>query len=841
MKGIKRLKSLAGCLLVAGLMISVLFGLLFMLGSNESNVAYADNLSENHIHTGCCVDLRTHESESQIQPYNVSTTEREFCNTLGNTHGKGREQGYTNEFLTTGCGNYMGFGFTYGISDIPYYVDSSTMSESLANTIRAQANMWNQAIMHDGTGQIVNLYEVASPEKINNRPVTRVFRGEEVDPVTKEQVAGMFKSTNDALTILIDSARMKVDTPAHEFGHLLGLGDLDGYDTGLQDHPQHKVLMGYQRGTTEETLQNTIKYQDIQGIAVMNNRHTNHSFFRYVKDDRGKYIHFCFYCDMIDVRYEAGLYSAEMLFTNVCDHAYAKMVSHGSRIWVKCTKCYKVVETDEAHLPALIERPSNLTPLFNGGTGTKTDPFLIDNEQQFRNIGYAYQPFYRPYEGNVNLIASHFKLTKNIVLNGDWAPFPYEFIGSLDGDGHSVTYHMTLDQSDTSEHNFGLFGFVSNVAMIKNLKLLNCSITSDISQEFTCKFSPSIGILAGSIYEAAGGISDIVIENPTINCNFKNAAIGGIAGSLYGTSVNNCKVIGGSITSYSGSLGGMAGFGDINEFVGGECNTTITKNNYSDDDLVGPIVGNSQERSSVGGSTTIQNDKKCLAAGTLITLADGRQVPVETLTGNEMLLVWNLNTGTFDTAPILFIDSDPEKTYQVIDLSFSDGTSVAVVYEHGFWDFNLNKYVYLDKNASQYLGHWFAKQGTDGNGNPTSFRVQLTEVEIRNEVTAVYSPVTYGHLCYYVNGMLSMPGGIEGLFNVFEVNAETMRYDEEAMQADIAEYGLFTFEEFRSLVAVSEEVFSAFNGQYLKVAIGKGLISVDALNTLAVRYADFLN
>lgn len=485
-------------------------------------------------------------------------------------------------------------------------------------------------------------------------------------------------------------------------------------------------------------------------------------------------------------------------------------------------------------------RELNFKNRFSGGNGTKSDPYLINDEQQFRNIGLTYQPFYRPYEGNVNLIASHFKLTNDIVLHGDWAPFPYEFIGSLDGGGHFVSYSITIDESDTSEHCFGLFSRVSNVAMIKNLKLLNCSITSDIGRELTCRYDPDVGILAGSIYQAAGGISDIVIENPAINCNLKNASVGGIAGYLCGTRVNNCKVIGGSITSYSGSLGGMAGFGDIGYFNGGECNTTITKNNYSDGDLVGPIVGNSQERSSVGGTTTILDDNKCLAAGTLITLADGRRVPVETLTGGEMLLVWNLNTGAFDTAPILFIDRDPEKTYQVIDLSFSDGTSVEVIYEHGFWNYNLNRYVYLDKNASQYLGHWFNKQGTDGDGNLISVRVQLTGVEIHNKITAAYSPVTFGHLSYYANGMLSMPGGIGGLFNLFDTDAETMRYDVEAMRADIAEYGLFTYDEFCELVPVSELAFEAFNGRYLKVAIGKGLIDVDSLNALAVRYVEYL-
>lgn len=73
-----------------------------------------------------------------------------------------------------------------------------------------------------------------------------------------------------------------------------------------------------------------------------------------------------------------------------------------------------------------------------------------------------------------------------------------------------------------------------------------------------------------------------------------------------------------------------------------------------------------------------------MAEGTLITLADGSQVPVENLTGGEMLLVWNLYTGSFDIAPILVIDSDALKQYEVIKLTFSDGTTVDVISEHGF-------------------------------------------------------------------------------------------------------------------------------------------------------------
>lgn len=259
------------------------------------------------------------------------------------------------------------------------------------------------------------------------------------------------------------------------------------------------------------------------------------------------------------------------------------------------------------------------------------------------------------------------------------------------------------------------------------------------------------------------------------------------------------------------------------------------------------IYTNNYPGSSTDGGITLflqQNaapptEDSCVAAGTLITLADGRQVPVETLTGNEMLLVWNLHTGSFDVAPILFIDSDALANYKIINLYFSDGTHVKVIDEHAFWDFNLNKYVYLREDASQYIGHWFNKQITDTNGNMAWARVQLTNVTITEEMTTAWSPVTYGHLCLYVNGMLSMPGGIEGLVNTFEVDGNTMRINQAQYLADITTYGLFTYEEFAEICPVPENIFNAVQGQYLKVAIGKGYIDYETLGVLIETYSEF--
>ncbi len=227
--------------------------------------------------------------------------------------------------------------------------------------------------------------------------------------------------------------------------------------------------------------------------------------------------------------------------------------------------------------------------------------------------------------------------------------------------------------------------------------------------------------------------------------------------------------------------------------------------------------------------TSSATEDTCVATGTLITLADGSQIPVEELAGDEMLLVWNIYTGNFDMAPILFIDSDDETTYEIINLYFSDGTSVKVISEHGFWDYDLNKWVFLRNDAAKYIGHWFNKQGSD--------KVQLTDVVITEEVTTSWSPVTFGHLCYYVNGILSMPGATEGFINIFDVNPETMKVDEAKMTVEIEEYGLFTYEDFAEYIP--EEVFYAFNGQYLKVAMGKGLLTWDDIYALIDRYQQF--
>ncbi len=227
----------------------------------------------------------------------------------------------------------------------------------------------------------------------------------------------------------------------------------------------------------------------------------------------------------------------------------------------------------------------------------------------------------------------------------------------------------------------------------------------------------------------------------------------------------------------------------------------------------------------------------CVIPDTLITLADGTQKEVQYLNPGEELLVWNLETGSYDTAPIVFVDSEQETEYEVVYLNFSDGSQVGLIYEHGFFDLNLAEYVYINaENYENYIGHEFV---TMGNREQNTWNVAtLDSVDVEMKTTTAWSPVTYKHLCYYTDGVLSMPGGISGLFNIFEVDTETMAYDSAQMVADIEIYGLLTYEDFEGMIPLI--AYEAFNGEYLNVAIGKGLITWDTIEMYANRYVPLI-
>ena len=225
----------------------------------------------------------------------------------------------------------------------------------------------------------------------------------------------------------------------------------------------------------------------------------------------------------------------------------------------------------------------------------------------------------------------------------------------------------------------------------------------------------------------------------------------------------------------------------------------------------------------------------CFAEGTLITLADGTQKPIEEITFEDELLAWDFNTGTYVVTVPSLIESYDIGEYRVINLNFADGTTVRVVTEHGFFDVEANKFVYIDEtNVDSYVGHNFVKVAPNG----TYESVELVGYEVTVENVRYYTIQTAIYNNCIAENMFTLTSPPEMLdndewFDYFEIG-EGMKYDEEKMQADIAKYGLYTYEDFAEYVTY--EQFIAFNGPYLKVLVGRGVLTFEQILELIATY-----
>jgi hypothetical protein len=217
----------------------------------------------------------------------------------------------------------------------------------------------------------------------------------------------------------------------------------------------------------------------------------------------------------------------------------------------------------------------------------------------------------------------------------------------------------------------------------------------------------------------------------------------------------------------------------------------------------------------------------------MVTLANGTQKPVEEITTSDRILVFNHETGTYDMAGIIFFEADGVKEYRIVNLAFSDGSITRLISEHGYFDLDLMKYVYItEDNYSSFIGHRFYKAAFDGM-NYTPSVVTMTDAYVTEEVTGCFSFPTEYHLNFFADGFLSMPGGIQGMFNFFDYDA-TLKYDEAKKAQDIETYGLLDYSFFADYMTYEE--YCMYPAQYIAVSLGKGLMTMEWMQYLIERY-----
>ncbi len=238
------------------------------------------------------------------------------------------------------------------------------------------------------------------------------------------------------------------------------------------------------------------------------------------------------------------------------------------------------------------------------------------------------------------------------------------------------------------------------------------------------------------------------------------------------------------------------------------------------------------ELTAIETTSTYSGSTPCIVEGTLITLADGTQKKVEDLTHDDLLLVFNHETGMMETGYVAMLDHlEMDRMWvNVINFTFSNGETLRMVWNHGVFDATLNQYVLVNEdNYSEFVGHKF--YSTYYNGSKfVGELVTLTDAFLTNEYIKVYNPTSYWHMNYFSNGILNVTAApadhVGGHVNIFELD-EDMKYDAEQMQADIEKYGLYTYDDFAEYL--TEEQFYALPFAYLKVAVGKGNIDWESI------------
>ncbi len=241
------------------------------------------------------------------------------------------------------------------------------------------------------------------------------------------------------------------------------------------------------------------------------------------------------------------------------------------------------------------------------------------------------------------------------------------------------------------------------------------------------------------------------------------------------------------------------------------------------------VMPNTKVTITIKGTKQSPIPTPCIVEGTLIMLADGTKKKVEDLQVGDVVLVFNHETGKYEAAPLLFNThhNTAAKLVTVTYVIFSDETELGIVGEHALFDVDLNRYVFLHAgNAAEYIGHRFVRV-VEENGEFVTRSLTMTDVRIEEKCVKYYSPVSLFHLNVVTNGLLSYTAFVqnsEGFVNYFAYD-EDMKFNEEAMQADIEKYGLYTYEDFKDLM--TEDLFNALPWKYFKIAVGKGMMTWD--------------
>lgn len=200
--------------------------------------------------------------------------------------------------------------------------------------------------------------------------------------------------------------------------------------------------------------------------------------------------------------------------------------------------------------------------IFESGEGTKESPYMLKTAEQLRGFAVSLTE-------HIDYTDTYIELMSDIdISDKEWIPVgdsDYEFNGSFDGKGHTVS-GMTIGSADAAKqlddgkNYIGFFSGLATDAVVKNLKL------TDVLVNITYKASAYAGGIAAVIDSEDSGYKGAVVDSCSVDGSIKltsdrgNNFVGGIAAYMYKGAIINSKTdVDASCTVTNGSSFGETG------------------------------------------------------------------------------------------------------------------------------------------------------------------------------------------------------------------------------------------------------------------------------------------
>ena len=150
-------------------------------------------------------------------------------------------------------------------------------------------------------------------------------------------------------------------------------------------------------------------------------------------------------------------------------------------------------------------------------------------------------------------------------------------------------------------------------------------------------------------------------------------------------------------------------------------------------------------------STNVYGFYMCLIEGTLVTLADGSTKPIEDITYDDELLVWNFYDGKFDKAKPCWVTKQ-QIAHEYNLCKFSNGVEIGFVGQggdigyHRIYNDELKSFTHTGVKETPIGTHTFAQDGS----KPTLIEQHIVKKQVR-----YYNVGTQKHINIFTNGILT--------------------------------------------------------------------------------------